>query len=109
PEQTASVQFLRLPGDPAWLELVSPLGEKSKLDAALRRGEGMHHVCFEVQDLDGSVQKLRGHLMRTTASIAPAVAFGGRRVAWLTNKSGTLFELVEAGPGPLCLPKRVSE
>ena len=105
PEQTATVQFLRLPSDSVWLELVSPLGNPSKLDAALRRGEGIHHLCFEVLDIESSVDRLRRHSMRAIAPIVPAVAFGGRRITWLTNRSGTLFELVEAGEGPFCLDR----
>lgn len=105
PEQTATVQFLRLPSDSVWLELVTPLGNPSKLDAALRRGEGMHHLCFEVLDIESSVDRLRRHSMRAIAPIVPAVAFGGRRITWLTNRSGTLFELVEAGEGPFCLDR----
>ena len=105
PVQTATVQFLRLPSDSVWLELVTPLGNPSKLDAALRRGEGMHHLCFEVLDIESSVDRLRRHSMRAIAPIVPAVAFGGRRITWLTNRSGTLFELVEAGEGPFCLDR----
>ena len=105
PVQTATVQFLRLPSDSVWLELVSPLGNPSKLDAALRRGEGIHHLCFEVLDIESSVDRLRRHSMRAIAPIVPAVAFGGRRITWLTNRSGTLFELVEAGEGPFCLDR----
>ena len=104
PVQTASVQFLRLPGDSVWLELVSPLGASSKLDRALRRGEGLHHLCFEVEDIENAVDGLRLHSMRSIAPIVPAIAFGGRRIAWLTNRSGGLFELVELGEGPLSLP-----
>lgn len=106
PEQTASVQFLRLPGDSTWLELVSPLGTPSKLDAALRRGEGLHHLCFQVEDIEDAVRELKQHSMRVIAPIVPAVAFGGRRIAWLTNRSGALFELVESGDGPLNIPQR---
>jgi len=103
PQQTASVQFLRLPGDSVWLELIAPLGTPSKLDAALRRGEGLHHLCFQVENIEDAVRGLREHSMRTIAPIVPAVAFGGRRITWLTNRSGALFELVEGGAGPLNL------
>lgn len=109
PEQTATVQFLRLPADSVWLELVSPLGTPSKLDAALRRGEGIHHLCFEVLDIESSVDRLRRYSIRTIAPIVPAVAFGGRRITWLTNRSGALFELVEAGEGPFCLDRTVAK
>ena len=60
PVQTAFVRFLRLPGAAHWLELVSPEGERSKLAEALRkRGDGLHHLCYEVDDLDAACAHLR--------------------------------------------------
>src|SRR5256885_17195747 len=47
PIQTALVQFLRQPGASTWLELVSPCGETSKLTNALKKGGGLHHLCYE--------------------------------------------------------------
>lgn len=42
------------------IELVSPSGEGSPLERFLReRGEGIHHFCFEVQDIEEAVQNLR--------------------------------------------------
>jgi len=63
----------------------------------------MHHLCFEVKAIEDSVALLQRHAMRAVAPMVPAVAFGGRRIAWLTNSSGMLFELVEQGRGPLRL------
>jgi methylmalonyl-CoA/ethylmalonyl-CoA epimerase len=104
PVQTAFVRFLRLPGAAHWLELVSPEGERSKLAEALRkRGDGLHHLCYEVDDLDAACAHLRQGRQMLLAPPAPAVAFGGRPIAWFMDRAGLLTELVEAGPGPLCL------
>ncbi|MEW6456107.1 MAG: VOC family protein [Acidobacteriota bacterium] len=41
------------------LELTSPLDENSPVHKFLeKRGEGLHHICFEVDDLEGSVKKI---------------------------------------------------
>ena len=103
--QTASVQFLRLPGDSSWLELITPLGNPSKLDGALRRGEGLHHVCYEVPEIESSMSALRGHGLLPIAKIVPGAAFGGRRITWMMSRGGLLLELLEAGIGPLSLTR----
>ncbi len=101
--QTAFVQFLRLPKSSSWLELVSPNGENSKLSAALKRGGGLHHLCYEVENIDQACTELRNRKLALLSKPVPAVAFGGRRIAWLIDSTRLLTELVEAGDGPLTL------
>ena len=101
PHQTALVQFLRLPGASHWLELVSPNGPLSKLSNALSKGEGLHHLCYETDDLEASVTSLRSHGMFPVGLPVPGVAFGGRKIAWFLDRRRMLVELVETGPGPL--------
>lgn len=104
PVQTALLRFLRLPGAPNWLELVAPDGEGSKLSNALaKRGEGLHHLCYEVPDINAAFEHLRAGRQMPLAEPVPAVAFGGRKIAWFMDRAGFLTELVEAGPGPLLL------
>ena len=103
PVQSARVQFLRQPGAANWLELVAPAGPQSKLAGALKKGGGLHHLCYEAGDIEQECARLRGQAMLMIAHPTPAVAFGGRRVAWFMDRSRLLLELVEAGPGPLSL------
>ncbi len=100
PVQTAVVQFLRLPAATSWLEIVAPLASPSKLDAALRRGSTLHHLCFEVEDLAKSSAWLRSTGFTGLGPPAPAVAFAGRRIAWFATGDMFLVELVEAGEPP---------
>jgi len=47
-------------GEGASIELVTPLGDKSTLRNFLKnKGEGIHHICFKVQDIDKSVIELK--------------------------------------------------
>lgn len=103
PVQTALVQFLRLPGGANWLELVTPNGSDSKLSSALAKGGGLHHLCYEVDDIEAACIALRRQKMALLGAPAPAVAFAGRRIAWLLGRDRLLTELVESGPGPLSL------
>ncbi|MDR3671927.1 MAG: VOC family protein [Holophaga sp.] len=105
PVQTARVRFLRLPQGAHWLELVSPEDGRSRLAGALeKRGEGLHHLCYQVPRLADACAELRDGGQLLLAEPVPAAAFGGRPIAWFMDRSGLLTELVEAGPGPLSLP-----
>lgn len=104
PAQTALVQFLRAPGAPYWIELVAPNGPESKLSAALKGGGGLHHLCYEVEDIEAGGRHLRSTGMFPVSRPTPAVAFGGRRISWFLDARRLLIELVEAGrEGPLRL------
>ncbi|MBC2594326.1 VOC family protein [Ruficoccus amylovorans] len=101
--QTARVQFLRQPGADSWLELVSPASENSKLSSALKKGGGLHHLCYEVDELGAACAHLRAGGMFPLGEPVPAVAFPGRRIAWFMDARRLLVELVEAGKGVLSL------
>ncbi len=103
PVQTAYVQFLRLPGAAFWLELITPDGDKSKLSRSLEKGGGLHHTCYEVDDIDAAGAHLRTQAMLMVAVPTPAAAFPGRRISWFMDRSLMLVELVERGEGPLSL------
>jgi methylmalonyl-CoA/ethylmalonyl-CoA epimerase len=101
PKQTAVVQFLRLPGDSAYLELVAPDEGRGRLTRALEKGGGLHHLCYATDDIERSCTELRAQGLFLIHPPEPAEAFGGRRIAWLMGKDQVLVELVERGPGPL--------
>jgi methylmalonyl-CoA/ethylmalonyl-CoA epimerase len=105
PVQTARVRFLRLPQGAHWLELVAPEDAQSRLAGALaRRGEGLHHLCYQVPRLTEACAQLREGGQMLLAEPVPAPAFGCRPIAWFMDRAGLLTELVEAGPGPFSLP-----
>src|SRR5271165_7177355 len=77
PAQTAYVQFLRLPGDRTYLEFVAPDGPDSKLSGAIRRGGGLNHLCFSVEDIEAATHELRVTGMMILAPPVAAEAFNG--------------------------------
>jgi methylmalonyl-CoA/ethylmalonyl-CoA epimerase len=96
PIQRVRVAFFS-PVDPRnpVFELVEPASETSPVSNFLKKGGGLHHVCYEIDDLESGLQDaLRGGLV-TVATPAPAVAFGGRRIAWICSKRRLLMELLE--------------
>jgi len=101
--QTARVQFFRLPRATSWLELISPIGTGGKLNAAVARGGGLHHICYEVKNLDAACHYFREKRCFMISPPTEARAFPGRRIAWFMDDKRFLFELVETGPSPLSL------
>lgn len=102
PVQTAHVQFLRLPGDTTFLEIVTPDGPRSKLSGSVARGGGLNHLCYATEDIDRSFAELQVLELMPLCAPVPAAAFAGRRIAWLCGVDRVPIELVERGaPGQL--------
>jgi len=98
PKQQADVQFVGLPGDTVYLEFVAPHGPDGPLNAALGKGGGLHHLCYSTDDIDSACADLRSKGMTLIRRPVEAVAFQGRRIAWLMGRDRMLVELVERGP-----------
>lgn len=99
PGQDVELAFLCLPGD-ARIELISPLSDDSAVAKFLdKRGEGMHHVCVLVEDIEAALARLVEQgvpLVDTT----PRDGAEGSRIAFLHPAAlgGVLLELKqEAG------------
>lgn len=96
PHQKVKVTFLATrPGDPQ-IELVEPVGEDSPVLRFLReRGSALHHVCYEVEDLEQSMAEMKRRGAVIARRPKPAVAFQGRRIAWILTAEKLLVELLE--------------
>jgi methylmalonyl-CoA/ethylmalonyl-CoA epimerase len=82
------------------IELIAPLGEHSPVDRIVAEGGGAYHLCYETDDLDADLARLRTHGFLPTAQPQPAIAFEGRRVVFLFHPIARLIELVEAARPP---------
>ncbi|HTV56748.1 MAG TPA: VOC family protein [Terriglobia bacterium] len=96
PLQGARVTFLRgpIPAD-ALVELIEPVDEASPVSKFLKRGGGLHHLCYEVGNLETQLQYIRSTGSLVVRPPVPAVAFGGRRIAWVYTKAKLLLEYLE--------------
>jgi methylmalonyl-CoA/ethylmalonyl-CoA epimerase len=97
PQQKVKVAFLTTrPGD-AQIELVEPAGDDSPVLRFLQeRGGGLHHTCYEVGNLEEELAGFRSRGAIVAKRPKPAVAFGGRRIAWILTAEKLLVELLEA-------------
>ena len=94
--QGVRVSFLcgKNPADPL-IELVEPAGGDSPVSALSKRGGGLHHVCYVVDNLEQALANARSMGALITRQPMPAVAFGGRRIAWIYTKNRLLIEYLE--------------
>jgi methylmalonyl-CoA epimerase len=96
PDRGVEVQFMHLPG--CAIELLAPLGDESPVARFLaRRGPGLHHLCYEVEDIHAAIAALvdRGVEM---IDQAPRPGAEGKLVAFAQPRStgGVLIELQQA-------------
>ena len=94
PSQKSKVAFL--PVGEGEVELVEPTDPTSGLSRYLeKRGEGMHHLCIEVSDIETMLQNLKEKGVRLIDE--NPVDLPGRRMAFIHPKSanGVLVELYE--------------
>ncbi len=94
PEQDVRVAFL--PSGSTQIELLEPMSEESGIGRYLaKRGEGMHHICLEVDDIDATLAELKA---RGTPLIDETPKRGAHgRIAFVHPRAtrGVLVELVE--------------
>lgn len=94
PSQKSQVAFL--PVGESEVELVKPTSDDSGVAKFLTdRGPGMHHLCFEVDDIDGMLVDLKAKGIRLINETA--LQLEGRKVAFVHPKSanGVLVELYQ--------------
>lgn len=82
------------------IELLEPLGEASPIAAFLAKNPsgGMHHICYEVDDILAARDRLQKSGARVLGDGTPKIGAHGKRVLFLHPKDfcGTLTELEEA-------------
>jgi methylmalonyl-CoA/ethylmalonyl-CoA epimerase len=95
PAEKSQVAFL--PVGASEVELVNPTSEESGLKRYLeKRGPGMHHLCLEVDDIDGMLAHLKEKGIQLINQ-TPVDGLGGRRYAFIHPKSanGVMVELYQ--------------
>ena len=86
-----------LPVGETRIELLEPVSEDSPVGRFIaRRGEGLHHICYEVEDLASKLDELRSRGVRVLDGY-PRRGAEGKLVAFLhpASANGVLVELVE--------------
>jgi methylmalonyl-CoA/ethylmalonyl-CoA epimerase len=95
PEHGVTVVFIELPNTK--IELLEPLGVASPIAKFLEKAPdgGMHHVCYEVDDIIAARDKLKASGARVIGDGTPKIGAHGKPVLFLHPKdfNGTLVEI----------------
>jgi methylmalonyl-CoA/ethylmalonyl-CoA epimerase len=95
PLQHVHICFLNKDGMPT-LELLAPEDDTSPVSKILtKNGVTPYHCCYEVDDIEDAMERLRKMRYIIVSKPLPAVAIDGRRVCFLFNKVVGLIEIVE--------------
>ncbi len=98
PDHGVTTVFVMLPNTK--IELLHPLGENSPIANFLERnpGGGVHHLCYEVDDIMAARDKLVAEGARILGSGEPKIGAHGKPVLFLHPKDfcGTLVEIEQA-------------
>ena len=98
PDHGVTTVFVNLPNTK--IEFISPLGEASPIAKFLERNPdgGIHHVCYEVDDIMAARDQLVSSGARVLGSGEPKIGAHGKPVLFLHPKDfcGTLVELEQA-------------
>ena len=95
PDHGVTVIFIELPNTK--IELLHPLGDDSPINGFLAKNPsgGIHHICYEVDDIIAARDKLKATGARVLGNGDPKIGAHGKPVLFLHPKdfTGTLVEL----------------
>jgi len=98
PDHGVRVVFVELPNTK--IELLEPLDENSPINGFLAKNPdgGIHHLCFEVDDITAASKKLSAESVRILGGGEPKIGAHGKPVLFLHPKDfcATLIELEQA-------------
>ena len=98
PDHGVTTVFINLPNTK--IELLEPLGTDSPIAKFLDRNPdgGIHHICYEVDDIKAARERLTAQGARVLGSVEPKIGAHGKPVLFLHPKdfNGTLVELEQA-------------
>ncbi len=105
PVEKSKIAFLPVEGGE--IELVQPTADDSGIAKYLaKRGQGMHHICLEVDDILGMLAQLSAKGVRLINE-QPRTAPDGKRYAFIHPESASgvlveLYQLARNNPGAIC-------
>ena len=78
------------------IELVSPISEESPVDMHLSKiGPTPYHICYKSDNIEADIESLTANGYKVLIPLAPAIAFGNKRVVFMYSIAVGLIEIVE--------------
>jgi methylmalonyl-CoA epimerase len=97
PAEKVKVAFLPLPEGDGEVELVQPTADDTGIARYLaKRGEGMHHICFQVDDIQAAMDQMAASGLQVLEE-KPRLGSQGQKYVFIHPKTahGVLIELYE--------------
>lgn len=92
--QQVNVQFITKSGSMD-IKLIEPSDKHSPLINFLKKGEGLHHICFMSDDMGETILDMTSHGGRLLAGPEPGEAFDDEDIAFLFAGSGLNVEIID--------------
>jgi methylmalonyl-CoA epimerase len=99
-EQIGATRLAMLPVGETYIELLESAAPDSGINQWIaEKGEGLFHLCFEVEDIDAALDELRTKGVKLRDE-TPRIGHGGARIAFIDPAStgNVLIELAELPP-----------
>lgn len=96
PIQKVSVVLLSSPGaEDISIELIAPLTDGSPISKILKGKNHLYHLCFQVKDVEESLEDARKNGAIIISKPAPAKLYKGKRIAFIYTPDKYIVELLE--------------
>jgi methylmalonyl-CoA/ethylmalonyl-CoA epimerase len=96
PVQKVEVVFIEMgSGNDVTVELIRPVSKDSPVTEFLKQGGGLHHLCFEVEDIHKSIEEFKKKDALVLGIPVPGKGHQDRLTVWLYTSKKELVELVE--------------
>lgn len=92
--QKVKVTFLSK-DDSVMVKLIEPSGDNQSLLNFVNRGGGFHHLCLKVENLDESIEDLKGKGLIQLVPPEPGEAFNNQNIAFMLARYGINVELID--------------
>ena len=89
------------------LELIMPTNEKSKVHNFLKKGGGLNHLAYEVENIENAINYFKSKKSIILGDVVPGAGHNNTNTVWLYTNQKELIELVEAQPG-VQIEKRIT-
>jgi methylmalonyl-CoA/ethylmalonyl-CoA epimerase len=77
------------------VKLIEPTDESSSVFRFAQKGGGLHHLCFNCDNIDSEVERFRALGLRVLSEPQPGEAFAGEKIAFVFAKQGLNIELID--------------
>lgn len=97
PDEIQGVKVCFIEVGKVTFELIEPINKNSPVSNFLKKGGGLNHLCFEVENIEEAFRLAKDIGGLIVKEPAPAAAFAGKRIAFVFFKELGLVEFLEVG------------